>query len=384
MRRSASVVWVEMSEIMNAEEILKGLRTDCRHFRGDLPCGPHRRSGKVCTCDEYAPVKRRGVIVKLGAAGDVLRTTPLLRALAPAQTETQILWVTHSPELMPPEACEAVKPTAAVMARIAATDWDFCWNLDKDMDACAIASQVRAKEYAGYVLRDGVPWPVDGRAVHKFVSGLDNAYSQANTLSYVQEIFDIVGLPFRGEEYWLRSPAEASRRAAEEILPGGGWIGLNTGAGWRWPTRIWPEENWAGLVAKLKEAGLKPVILGGPEEVALNDRLAAATGCLWPGVKSLDVFYAMVSRCSCLVTSVTQAMHLAIAARVPLVLFNNIFNRHEFELYGRGEIVGPPMPCDCFYDAVCRTGRNCVKEITVERVAEAVGRAVDGGKNPEA
>jgi ADP-heptose:LPS heptosyltransferase len=361
---------------MNAEEILKNLKIDCYHYNGDLPCGPHRRAGKTCSCDEYLPVKGRGVIIKLGAAGDVIRTTPLLRALDPMGTGTKILWVTHSPELMPPGTCEAVKPTAAVMARIAATEWDFCWNLDKDIEACAIASQVKAKEYAGYTLRDGVPYPVDERAWHKFATGLDDPYSKKNSLSYVQEIFDIVGLPYRWEEYWLREPASSSKRTAEEILPSRGWVGLNTGAGWRWPTRIWPEENWAALIAALQGEGLKPVILGGPEEVEMNDRLAGATGCLWPGVKSLDVFYAMVSRCDALVTSVTQAMHLAIAARVPLVLFNNIFNKAEFELYGRGEIVGPQKPCDCFYDAICQTGRNCVREITVDSALFAVKRAL--------
>ena len=51
---------------MNAEEILKNLKTDCYHYKGDLPCGPHRRAGKVCACDEYLPVKRRGVVVKFG------------------------------------------------------------------------------------------------------------------------------------------------------------------------------------------------------------------------------------------------------------------------------------------------------------------------------
>lgn len=288
------------------------------------------------------------MIIKLGAAGDVIRTTPLLRALDPSVTGTKVLWVTHSPELMPGDVCEPVKPSATVMARLAATEWDFCWNLDKDIEACAIASQVRAKEYAGYSLRNGVPYPIDERAWHKFATGLDNPYSKANTLSYVQEIFDIVGLPYNQEEYWLRDPASASKRVAEEILPGEGWVGLNTGAGWRWPTRIWPEENWAGLIEMLKNSGLKPVILGGPEEVDLNDRLAQCTGCLWPGVKSLDVFYAMVARCDALVTSVTQAMHLAIAAKVPLVLFNNIFNLAEFELYGRGKILGPPTQCECF------------------------------------
>jgi len=359
-----------------ARQLIANLRTDCLHYRGDLPCQPHRISGKTCSCDEVIPVKRRGVIIKLGAAGDVLRTTPLLRALDPLVSGTKILWVTHHPELLPKEACEAVKFDASTLARLSAEEWDFCWNLDKDIEACAAAFQVKAKDRAGYTLVNGVPYPVDERAWHKFATGIDNPYSKSNKLNYVQEIFDIVGLPYHGEEYWLRSPAEKSLEKAKEILTGDGWVGLNTGAGWRWPTRIWPEENWIKLIDLLKEKGLKPVILGGPEEVELNNRLASATGCLWPGVQSLDVFYAMIHRCGALVTSVTQAMHLAIGAKTPLVLFNNIFNEYEFELYGRGEIVGPPKACDCFYDAKCVTGRNCIKEITPERALEAILRAV--------
>lgn len=359
------------------EKILGALRTDCLHYRGDLPCTPHRLSGQHCTCNQVIPVKKKGVIIKLGAAGDVLRTTPLLRALDPLVTGTKILWVTHHPELLPKEACEAVKFDAVTLARLTAQEWDFCWNLDKDIDACAAAYHVKASEKAGYTLKDGMPYPIDKRAWHKFATGLDNPYSKSNKLNYVQEIFDIVGLPYNGEEYWLRSPAKASQEMAEIILPGSGWIGLNTGAGWRWPTRIWSEENWITLIDLLQCKGLKPVILGGPEEVQLNDRLAAATGCLWPGVQSLDVFYAMIHRCRALVTSVTQAMHLAIAARTPLVLFNNIFNEHEFELYGRGEIIGPPHHCDCFYDAKCVTGRNCINEITPPVTMESILRAIN-------
>lgn len=361
---------------LSAGNLIRSLKTDCFHYRGDLPCLPHTRSGKTCTCDDYLPVKRRGVIIKLGAAGDVLRTTPLLRALASGQTCTQVLWVTHSPELLPKEACEAVKPNVATLARLAASEWDFCWNLDKDAEACAIAHGIRAKERAGYTLSNGVPYPVDERAWHKFATGIDNPYSKANQLNYVREIFDIVGLPYQREEYWLRSPSTQAVQAAERLLPGTGWIGLNTGAGGRWPTRIWPEAHWKQLITLLKARGVQPVILGGPEEVQLNDRLAVETGCLWPGVRSLDVFYAMIHRCQTLVTSVTQAMHLAIAAKTPLVLFNNIFNANEFELYGRGEIVEPSTACDCYYDPVCRTGRNCIAEITPEQACEAVLRAV--------
>jgi len=102
-----------------ARELIENLRTDCVHYLGDRPCWPHVEAGHRCTCVHFQLTKRRGVIVKLGAAGDVLRSTPLLRALDPAKTGTKILWVTHSPDLLPTDACEAVHPTAATLARIA-------------------------------------------------------------------------------------------------------------------------------------------------------------------------------------------------------------------------------------------------------------------------
>lgn len=327
-----------------ASTLIKNLKTDCAHYRGDRPCAPHSRAGKRCQCDEYQRVTRRGVIIKLGAAGDVLRTTPLLRALRPAETGTQILWVTHSPELIPDGTCEAVRPSAAVLARLQSGKWDFCWNLDKDLEACALAAITRADDLKGFTLQNGVPVPVDEAAWHKFATGVDDAYSQANRLSYVEEIFQIVGLPYERQDYWLKAPGKSARARAAELLPGAGWVGLNTGAGHRWPTRLWPESAWTKAAADLRALGLKPVLLGGPEEVELNGRLAQSTGCPWLGVQSLDVFYAMIERCACVVTSVTQAMHLAIGAKVPLVLMNNIFNPHEFELYGRGEVLGPPKP----------------------------------------
>jgi len=73
----------------------------------------------------------------------------------------------------------------------------------------------------------------------------------------------------------------------------------------------------------------------------------------------------------------------AFSDRRPLVLLNNIFNRYEFELYGRGEIVEPPIPCDCYYSGVCRTGRKCINEISPEAVFEAVLRSLKAADRAE-
>ncbi len=369
--------------MIGARELIENLRFDCMHYVGDRPCRPHVESGYRCTCIHFQEVKRRGIIIKLGAAGDVLRSTPLLRALDPFATGTKILWVTHSPELVPTEACEAVRPTAATLARIEAGKWDFCWNLDKDPEACAIAAATKATKYRGYTLRDGVPFPVDEAAWHKFATGIDDPYSRGNEQSYVEEIFDIVGLAYKSEEYWLRSPTPSAQARASELLPKTGAIGLNIGAGKRWPSRIWPADYWIELIELLKSRGLAPVLLGGPEEVEMSARLVSETGCVASGVQPLEIFYAMIAQCKCVVTAVTMAMHLAIGARTPLVLLNNIFNPYEFELYGRGEIIGPPTPCECYYSGVCRTGRKCITEIQPSTVCEAVLRSIGPGENAD-
>lgn len=348
--------------------IINQLKTDCIHFRGDRPCHPHTTRGKICTCEEYLKVEIRGVIIKLGAAGDVLRTTPLLRSLASGTVRTKVLFVTHHPDLIPKEAAEAVKPDTLIIERLRLCKWDFVWNLDKDPDACLLLEATNSNEKRGFGLKEGVPFPLDQNAWHKFATGLDDPYSKQNTKTYPEEIFEIVGLPYRREEYWLNEPSPEAVFSAEELFPGNDWIGLNTGAGWRWPTRLWAEEKWANLAILLDSKGYKPIFLGGPEEIERNRQLALCTGFPSSGNLPLPVFYALVHRCRTVVTSVTQMMHLAIAAKRPLVLLNNIFNPHEFELYGRGRIIQPSSQCDCFYSPKCRTGRQCINEISVEIV----------------
>ena len=369
--------------MIGARELIENLRTDCVHYLGDRPCWAHVEAGHRCTCMHFQPIQRRGIIIKLGAAGDVLRTTPLLRALDPTRTGTKILWVTHFPDLLPTDGCEPVHPTAATLARITQGEWDFCWNLDKDPEACAIAASTKATEYRGYTLRNNVPYPVDEAAWHKFATGIDDPYSRRNRQSYIEEIFDITGLPFNKEEYWLRAATATARAKAAELLPEDSVIGLNIGAGRRWPSRIWPAVFWSELIKLLNARGLKPFLLHGPEEIELAARIMDETGCLSSGVQPLETFYAMIESCRCIVTAVTMAMHLAIGARTPLILMNNIFNRNEFELYDRGEIVEPLDPCDCYYSAVCRTGRRCINEISPAAIFDAILRSLEAVKKEE-
>ena len=58
------------------------IHDDCRLYKGDLPCKPHKQTGVHCNgCPHYDPLKERILIIKLGAIGDVIRTTPILHRL---------------------------------------------------------------------------------------------------------------------------------------------------------------------------------------------------------------------------------------------------------------------------------------------------------------
>ena len=119
-------------------------------------------------------------------------------------------------------------------------------------------------------------------------------------------------------------------------------------------------------------------MLGGPIEHEKNQRIAAVRGATYDGYFPLKQFVRMVGEIDLMVTAVTMAMHIAIGLKKRLVLFNNIFNAHEFELYGRGEILEPIPPCDQFFVAECKY--HCMERIEPTRVFEAVERQLAAAK----
>ncbi len=85
------------------------VHTDCLHFRGDIPCRPNKEQGYMCDgCPVYAPIGKRILIIKLGAIGDVIRTTPLLRKLRQQYPHCHITWVTHTPAILPKNAIDLI------------------------------------------------------------------------------------------------------------------------------------------------------------------------------------------------------------------------------------------------------------------------------------
>jgi heptosyltransferase-2 len=231
-----------------------------------------------------------------------------------------------------------------------------------------LSATLDAREKQGYTIKNGKCEPIDARGNHKYLTGLFDDISKANTQSYQQEIFEICGFKFEREPYIM--PAYGKY---EWNLPKGKKIvGLNTGCGGRWTSRLWHNDNWVELAKKLTAAGYAPLLLGGEQEHEKNLELAKRSGALYLGHFSLKQFTSEIDQCDLVVTAVTMAMHLTIGLGKKIVLFNNIFNKHEFELYGKGEIIEPDFDCDCYYTPVCPN--DCMQYLRVGTVFDACER----------
>lgn len=355
------------------------LHTDCRHFRGDIPCAPHKEHGVHCDgCEYYEKITENILIIKLGAAGDVLRTTPLLYPIKHDHPTARIWWLTLSPELVPASKVDKIlKWNSESLEILQALHFTRLINLDKDHHACALANRLSADKKEGFLLDEhGNAKPANGAADAKFLTGLFDDISKANTRSYLDEMFEICGYTFKGEKYILDAPKEKTFDGLDLSRP---LVGMNTGAGIRWTSRLWSTERWAELAKKLHKAGYNVVLLGGPDEDPRNKEIVEFAGgaAQYIGTFPLATFIALVNKCNVVISGVTMAFHIAMALEKKIVLINNIFNKYEFgDLYGLGTIIEPDKPCQCYFRGTCINPEYfCLDHLSVEKIFEAASSA---------
>ena len=360
-------------------------RTDCRYFVGEKPCVFKR------TCDGCAHYEPRGVrilVIKLAAVGDVLRTTPLLRGLKAKYPSSFITWLTDAPaaELLRfSDPIDVLLPySLASVVRLLSERFDILICLDKEPRAAALASRVQAAEKFGFGWsQDGVVAPLNELANYAYRLGYDDDLKfQRNQKSYQEIIFEACGLDYQpGAEYVLTLPDGAmanAERTLEEFGVGSDdvLVGLNTGAGEVFATKVWPERHFVELARMLRERrGVVPLLLGGPLEVERNRRIAEGSGgaAIDAGCGySLTDFAALVACCDVVVSADTLAMHLAIAAKRPVVVVMGPTCPAEIELYGRGTKIVSDAPCAPCYRKTCDKGHICMEGISAEEVFRAV------------
>jgi heptosyltransferase-2 len=264
------------------------------------------------------------LIIKIGALGDVVRTTPMLRVL-----EANITWVTSAKAV--PLLCDnpyidclhCIEDSQDVLKH---NKYDLVINLEDDESAAKLASKFERPTIVGaYMGRHGITYTdsaggwFDMSLISRFSKAKADELKISNRKTYQEFVFEMIGRPFRGEEYVLNLPPT---KLHESNL-----VGLEARAGDVWPMKRW--NKYEELAERLKEAGFKIKIF------QQRERLVDYIGD--------------ISECEYIVCGDTLAMHLGLALRKKVVALFTCTTPHEIYDYGRMIPIVSPLYTRYFY-----------------------------------
>jgi heptosyltransferase-2 len=264
------------------------------------------------------------LIIKLGAIGDVIRTTPILRVI-----KGDITWVTNResiPLLKNPYIKKVIDFSG--FKHILKKRFDWAINLEEDWKARALTELVNATRKTNWI-KDWCRLSID-----------DNA-KKINNKSYQHFLFKTIGFNFSGEEYVI---GERPKEINENI------IGIEMRSGDIWKMKQW--NQYPRLIKLLKQKGLKVKIFRHRDNI-------------------LD-FVSDVNSCSVIVSGDTLAMHLGLGLKKKVVAIFGPTSSSEIFSYGRMKKIVSPILCQCCYKRECDKKPNCMDLISAKEIFLAI------------
>jgi heptosyltransferase-2 len=326
----------------------------------------------------------RILVVRFSSIGDVLLTTPLLRALARRHPDAEIAFATKrdmaplvadNPHVQQVFALEPHELLTTYAAQLKA--WKPTHGLD-------LHGSLRSR-----ALRVLVPGRWAGYTKHKIartvlIATKLNVYRSSRPVAerYFEAARRLDVKPDgQGPELHF---GDAARERVDSWLTERGLSGAPLAAlapGAAHATKRWPVANWTVLSERLASAGLRPLILGGPADRGVAQQLApfAASAA---GEFSLQETGALLARARILVSGDTGVMHMATGVGTPVVaLFGPTVRQFGFFPYSAPAVVlERPLacrPCSSMGSSRCPMGHHrCLVDIQPADVAAAVERLV--------
>jgi ADP-heptose:LPS heptosyltransferase len=284
------------------------------------------------------------LIIKLGATGDVVRTTPLLRRLGGSVT-----WITAAKNAVLLDGLSDNLRHFSWEARARALDipYDLAINLEDSLDVATFLKTVQPAEIFGAYSDSSHQLRYTDNSKCWFDLSLISSYGRReadrlklfNRQTYQELIFRGLGFDFAGETYLLPQPIETG-------LSGDVAIAADAGP-------VWPMKRWAcyeQLKRRLEDSGLTVNVL--PERSSLLEHLAD------------------VRNHCCLVGGDSLPMHLALGTSTRCVTLFTCTSPWEIYDYGIQKKVVSPLLEEFFYKR--GYDKRATTAITVKQVFDAV------------
>ena len=295
------------------------------------------------------------LIIKLGATGDVVRTTPLLRRLS-----GQITWVTEPKNTVLLENLTDNLRCFSWEDRqlIPDTKYDLIINLEDALEVGSYLQTLQTTQLFGaYVdsqnnLRytdDSKRW-FDLSLISTYGREQADKLKLQNRHTYQELIFDGLGLRFAGETYLLPEPIETGLS---------GDVAIAADAGEVWPMKKW--SYYDELKRELEARGLTVNIL--PKRPSLLEHLCD------------------VKNHQCLVGGDSLPMHFALGTNMRCVTLFTCTSPWEIHDYGIQKKIVSPLLEEFFYKR--GYDNRATTAITVDEVFDAVMTQLEAATSNE-
>jgi lipopolysaccharide heptosyltransferase II len=340
---------------------------------------------------------RELLCVRLDALGDVLMTTPAIRALKEASPGRRVTLLTSAsgaeaaalvPEVDAVIVYEAPWMKATAPRPDSRPELAMVERLRRRFDAAAIFTVysqnplpaaflchladiplrlAHCRENPYQLLTDWVPDPEPQKAVrHEVRRQLDLVAS--------------VGARAGDERLSLRVPPEARHRVASTLRELGlgddhRWVVFHPGS--TAPSRRYPPEGFAKVARRLAEShGLHAVFTGTADDRSLVDAIRREVGrrsTSFAGELSLAELAALIERAPVLVANNTGPVHVAAAVGTPVVDLYALTNPQHTPWGVPNRVLYHDVPCRYCYKSVCPEGHHdCLRRVEPGAVVSAV------------
>jgi ADP-heptose:LPS heptosyltransferase len=358
-------------------------KTDCRFFTGYKPCTFKRPCED---CPHHDPIETEILIINLDAMGDVMRSTALLPVLKRAYPRCRIQWLTRksaAPLLQNNPLLDRVwLLNDESIQTLLGFQFDLICNIDKDRLSGSLAVRIPASDKRGFGIdRRGNIVMFNKEAQLLYDVGLDDELkANINKKNEQQLVAETMGFAWQRDPYVLQltDDENATVDAWRSQLDCQVAIGVNTGCAATIPYKKLTESGQVQLIrhmlARCADLDLKIVLLGGPPEEELNERIAAAIGdprvvqspCR-EGVRRGILYEAA---CDVICSGDTLGMHIAIALGKYVVTWFAPTCAHEIDLYDRGTKIDVTMDCAPCWRHVCDKTTRCQDLVDTQFMAD--------------
>jgi heptosyltransferase-2 len=286
------------------------------------------------------------LIIKTGAAGDVVRTTSLLNVLS-----GNIYWITANKNkpLLDERPNLHVLSVEEAHQTLRNTRFSKIISLEENIDCARLASDLRTDQLTGiYFGNDTMNYTDDSAAWFDMSRVSDAGLTRANELkalnthSYQFHIFRMIGKKFSGEPY--RVFKDNSVKQKDKL------IGVEKRTGRQWPNKQW--WGYDELISQLKKEGIPVKIFS--QKADVRDYMRD------------------IAECSYIVSGDTLAMHLALAYGKHCTAIFNCTSPQEIYDYGLLKKVVSSLLDRFFYSS--SYDPEVVNSVTVSEVYSTVER----------